>query len=146
VSGTLVDLLAVDTEAFAAEPYRVVPDTGYVPLWMREEIPPGDGGDLYAGVDEQDAAGILDESYDAPDSILPTADDGGAGIGIVLWLLLVGAAVLVAVVVASRAGRSRPAARAAVARTTPAGWYPDPWGAAGHRYWDGRQWTGRVLP
>jgi hypothetical protein len=25
--------------------------------------------------------------------------------------------------------------------TTPAGWYPDPYGAAGRRYWDGAQWT-----
>ena len=25
---------------------------------------------------------------------------------------------------------------------TPAGWYPDPWGAAPQRYWDGGQWTG----
>lgn len=24
---------------------------------------------------------------------------------------------------------------------TPAGWYPDPRGAPGHRWWDGQQWT-----
>jgi hypothetical protein len=28
--------------------------------------------------------------------------------------------------------------------TVPPGWHPDPWGAAGLRYWDGRQWTGHV--
>jgi hypothetical protein len=28
----------------------------------------------------------------------------------------------------------------------PPGWYPDPWGAAGQRYWDGRQWTTAVVP
>ncbi len=26
----------------------------------------------------------------------------------------------------------------------PPGWHPDPWGVAGLRYWDGRQWTGHV--
>ncbi|HEX3089225.1 MAG TPA: CPBP family glutamic-type intramembrane protease [Ilumatobacteraceae bacterium] len=27
---------------------------------------------------------------------------------------------------------------------TPTGWFPDPWNAAGVRYWDGRGWTGHV--
>ena len=27
---------------------------------------------------------------------------------------------------------------------TPAGWYPDPWGASPARWWDGYQWTGFV--
>ena len=26
----------------------------------------------------------------------------------------------------------------------PAGWYPDPYGAAGARWWDGQSWTGHV--
>jgi hypothetical protein len=26
----------------------------------------------------------------------------------------------------------------------PAGWYPDPWGKAAQRWWDGRQWTGHT--
>ena len=30
--------------------------------------------------------------------------------------------------------------------TTPAGWYPDPSGAPGQRYWDGRQWTAHSAP
>lgn len=29
---------------------------------------------------------------------------------------------------------------------TPAGWYPDPHGAAGARWWDGAQWTDQALP
>lgn len=28
------------------------------------------------------------------------------------------------------------------ASPTPAGWYPDPWGQHGRRYWDGDDWTG----
>lgn len=28
--------------------------------------------------------------------------------------------------------------------STPAGWYPDPWGAAPQRWWDGTQWTAHV--
>lgn len=30
--------------------------------------------------------------------------------------------------------------------TTPAGWYPDPSGQPGQRYWDGQQWTGHAAP
>lgn len=29
---------------------------------------------------------------------------------------------------------------------TPAGWYPDPAGGGGQRYWDGATWTGHVAP
>jgi uncharacterized RDD family membrane protein YckC len=29
---------------------------------------------------------------------------------------------------------------------TPPGWYPDPHGGAGQRYWDGLQWTDHVAP
>ncbi len=39
--------------------------------------------------------------------------------------------------------RPQPAAAAAPA-TTPAGWYPDPSGAGGQRYWDGSAWTDHV--
>ena len=28
---------------------------------------------------------------------------------------------------------------------TPPGWYPDPSGAPGTRYWDGNQWTDRAI-
>lgn len=31
-----------------------------------------------------------------------------------------------------------------VVRTTPAGWYPDPWGLSPARWWDGHEWTGFV--
>lgn len=30
--------------------------------------------------------------------------------------------------------------------TTPPGWYPDPSGAPGQRYWDGLQWTDHAAP
>lgn len=30
--------------------------------------------------------------------------------------------------------------------TTPAGWYPDPDGSGGHRYFDGQSWTGQRAP
>ena len=34
--------------------------------------------------------------------------------------------------------------RAAYAAQAAQGWYPDPWGQAGRRWWDGRAWTGHV--
>ena len=30
--------------------------------------------------------------------------------------------------------------------TAPAGWYPDPYGEATQRYWDGQRWTGGTIP
>src|SRR2546430_198988 len=30
------------------------------------------------------------------------------------------------------------------APATPPGWYPDPYGKAARRYWDGAEWTGHV--
>lgn len=141
VSDHLTGLLAVDTAAFAAAPHRVTPDTGYVPLWMRGEVPPGAEP---APLDEQEAAGILDESFEGPGAPASDGGTGGAGIGVALWAILVGVVVITAVVVASRAGRGgAPAAVPVRARTTP-GWYPDPWGGGGHRYWDGQRWTTSV--
>lgn len=34
----------------------------------------------------------------------------------------------------------------APAATTPAGWYPDPWQVATHRWFDGSTWTGHTAP
>ncbi len=39
-----------------------------------------------------------------------------------------------------------PATQSSPSSLPPAGWYPDPSGAGGHRYWDGRSWTGQVQP
>ena len=144
VADHLRGLLEVDTEAFAAAPHRVTPDTGYTPLWMRDEVSSGGGGSLEesAGPDDEEAAAILDESFEGPGA--PTSGaDGGIGAGTVVWAVLVGLVVVTSVVVATRAGR-RPAGAPLLARTTP-GWYPDPWGGGGHRYWDGQAWTARVM-
>lgn len=37
-----------------------------------------------------------------------------------------------------------PAPPQAAAPQQPAGWYPDPWGQAAQRWWDGSQWTGHT--
>lgn len=144
VDDRLADLLAVDTAAFAAAPHRVTPDTGYVPLWMREELPPGDGGSLETPEPyDEEAAGILDESFEGPTS--PTSSSGdGVDTGIAVWAILVGLVVVTSVVVAARAGRGGSAPAPVLARTRP-GWYPDPWGGGGHRYWDGERWTTRTM-
>jgi len=142
VADHLSGLLAVDTAAFAAAPHRVTPDTGYVPLWMREEVAAGDAIGGAGPVDEQEAAGILDESFEGPASGSGPGG-GGSGIGVALWAILVGVVVIGAVVVAARAGRTtRP--DPVLARSTAPGWYPDPWGGGGHRYWDGQRWTTRT--
>ena len=39
-----------------------------------------------------------------------------------------------------------PAATTAAATATPAGWYPDPHGGGGQRYWDGTTWTDHAAP
>jgi len=146
VDDDLADLLAVDTAAFAASPHMVTPDTGYIPMWMREELPPGDGGSMAnpSPYDEEEAAGILDESFEGPASPTSSSSDGGVGPGLMLWVVFAGLVVVAAVVIATRAGRAQPATTPALARTTP-GWYPDPWGGGGHRYWDGQAWTTRVM-
>jgi hypothetical protein len=146
VADHLTGLLAVDTAAFAAAPHLVTPDTGYVPMWMREEVTADGGGSLEmpSPYDEEESAAILDESFEGPSSPLSGSDDGGSGLGTGLWFVLVGVLVVAAVIVAMRAGRAQPAANPALARTA-AGWYPDPWGSGGHRYWDGQSWTTRVM-
>ncbi len=145
VADHLRGLLAVDTEAFAAAPHRVTPDTGYTPLWMQDEAPTDGEGTLQgpSPYDDEEAAAIVDESFQGPVSPSSGSDGNGIGAGPVLWVVLVGVVVVTSVVIATRAGR-RPAVAPALARTAP-GWYPDPWGGGGHRYWDGQAWTTRVM-
>lgn len=143
VADHLDGLLAVDTEAFAAKPHLVTPDTGYVPLWMREEIPPGDGSLEQPTYDDEEAAGILDESFESPAGNGADGDASSAG-GALLWLVLVGLVVAVSVVIAARAARNNPFPVPVTAGVA-AGWYPDPWGGGGHRYWDGQRWTPQVM-
>jgi hypothetical protein len=143
VPGHLRGLLAVDTEAFAAEPHLVTPDTGYIPVWMREQESSRDAGGMQNPTyDDEEAAGILDESFEGAAGVGSGSEDGGSAGGPLLWLALVGVVVAVSVVVAARAGRNAPTP--VIARAAP-GWYPDPWGGGGHRYWDGQSWTSRVI-
>lgn len=147
VADHLRGLLEVDTEAFAAAPHRVTPDTGYTPLWMRDQVttPDDDGGALgdLAPYDDEQAAAILDESFQGTGSSGSGTGGSDLGTGPIVWAVLVGLLVVSSVVIAARAGR-RPAVAPILARTTP-GWYPDPWGGGGHRYWDGQAWTTRVM-
>lgn len=143
VDDALAPLLAdVDTAAFAADPFRVVPDTGYDPAWMRDEVAVTDGGEMDNGPDDEQAAGIIDEAFDAGAGTGSSSSSGG-GAGFALWVVLAGVVAVATVVIATRAGRSGP--QAATAPVMAAGWYPDPWGGPGHRYWDGRSWTQRTL-
>jgi hypothetical protein len=41
---------------------------------------------------------------------------------------------------------SPPAAGPTTPASTPPGWYPDPTGGYGQRYWDGMVWTANVAP
>lgn len=117
-------LEGTDPAAFAEAPHAVIPDTQYTPHWER--------------------AAVADEAFDnggsGPVAPLP---GGGSGAGLVLWLvvLALGAALIGFAV---HKGRQRPAAVPVRAAMGP-GWYPDPYGRAAHRYFDGRGWTDRVM-
>lgn len=145
VDSSLSALLTdVDTAAFAAEPFRVVPDTGYDPVWMRDEVGVSDGGEMVSGPDDEEAAGIIDESFDAGSG--SGSSSTGSGAGLALWIVLAGVVAVATVVIATRSGqRSGPHVSTVAVSAMPAGWYPDPWAPAGHRYWDGRTWTQRTL-
>lgn len=67
----------------------------------------------------------------------------GMWIGVVGALLMTVGTVLAAFGPTMRgaSAAASTAAPAGAATGTPAGWYPDPSGAGGQRYWDGRTWT-----
>src|SRR5690349_13631235 len=48
--------------------------------------------------------------------------------------------------IASRRIRPRSADGLSTAMVTEPGWYPDPLGGQGARYWDGTQWEGAIQP
>jgi hypothetical protein len=66
----------------------------------------------------------------------------------VLWIAAGVGATLVLLAVPATAGAgvatARPATGSTSPATTPAGWYPDPSGAAAQRYWSGTAWTDQV--
>ena len=61
----------------------------------------------------------------------------GPSVGSIFALiLLVGVVGFVVVFIVIRARRQPP--------SNPPGWYPDPYGQAAQRYWDGGRWTGHT--
>ncbi|QYG95321.1 DUF2510 domain-containing protein [Iamia sp. SCSIO 61187] len=111
---------------------------------MREEVLPEDGGSIGPVVRDEEAAAILDERFDGPASPVSDGDGSGSAVGPILWVALIGLVVVATVAIATRAGRSAPAALPALGAQRP-GWYPDPWARGGHRYWDGQRWTTQTM-
>lgn len=102
-------LAGVDVERFAADPQRVVPDTGYEPRWARDGE---QDGPLYRAEQDERAAGIRDEQFDSGRSGTTSSTGSGSPVTIGLWLVavVIGAAVLIGFAVrqASRSGTRRP--------------------------------------
>ena len=149
VGGIEADLLRdVDVEAFAADPHRVIPDTGYTPLWMRDEgsneAPTEGPADLESptDVDDEEAAAILDERFEGPATPAGSTGADGTSSGTLLWVVLIAAGVVVVMALTTRAA-TRTRTRPVEVGHAAAGWYPDPWGH-GRCYWDGVAWTDRT--
>lgn len=66
---------------------------------------------------------------------------GFGGFGLILGGILIG---IVLVIVTAVRRRNRSSATVAAAAAAAAGWYPDPWGQASRRWWDGGRWTGHT--
>ena len=132
----------VDTEAFAANPKRVVNDERYTPAWGRDQA-----------LDPEDPFGDSPVAFDEPfgDDAFATDDGSGGGPGIGLFILgAVVACLAITVLVARSAGRQAPAVVQASSvppsGATPAGWHPDPQHPDQLRYWDGAAWTNDIRP
>ncbi|HWJ97941.1 MAG TPA: DUF2510 domain-containing protein [Acidimicrobiales bacterium] len=129
----------VDTEAFAANPKRVVPDERYTPAWGRDQA-----------LDPDDPFGDTPFSFDDPtgdDGAFSTSggDDGSPGMGLFL-LGAVAACGVITILVARSASRKAPALVRSNDGATPPGWHPDPQQSQQLRYWDGSTWTNDTRP
>ena len=138
-------LEGVDTEAFAANPKRVVPDERYTPAWGRDQALDPDDPFGDPAVDFGEPLG--GDGAFQPDG---GGDGGGPGMGLLL-LGAVAASLVITVLVARSGKRATPAvartnANAAGGGATPPGWHPDPQDPQQLRYWDGRAWTGDTRP